>query len=94
MVREEIASMFTGTRYGVPFETKTVVALRGGRIVGSLSMHKGDAEWQMAYILHEEGDGAERINEELRAELLKACQGWGGAADGIILRHSPPWFYA
>lgn len=92
MVREEVASMFTGARYGLPFKTKTVVAVKGGRIVASVSMYGGEGCWQMGYIVRAEGDDGGRITQDLAVALLSACQEWGELVR-IVPRQSPPWFH-
>jgi hypothetical protein len=94
MVREEIASMFTGKRYRVPFATKTLVAVRGAEateVIGSISVLKKEARYQTAYLLCREED--ERITSDLIAAADDLIKRWGGSTN-IIHRKQPPWFYA
>lgn len=93
MVREEIASMFAGVRYGLPFQTKTVVAVRGDAMVASASMYNGGDHWQLGYMVRATGDGAEGINKEIAVSLFMACQEWGLPDKGFVNRSFPPWFH-
>ena len=92
MVREEIAAMFTGTRYGMPFETKTVVAVRAGEVVGSASMYRGSECWQLGYVVRPDQGDADQLMESVAQALMSACESWG-ESPGFVPRTSPPWFH-
>ena len=92
MVKEEVGSMFSGVRYGMPFETKTVVALLDGRLLGSVSMYRGSPNWQLGYFVRPATEDSEQVVQELGEAITTVCEVWG-ASPGCVPREHPPWFY-